>query len=220
MPIVVTPEVGIPLPFDTTPEEIEDFREKAHALFETVQDLILQGAQVEITDSDKAASHQIAAQGKLPPVKDLTPGTIINLEAILSEWDQEVLDVGRRLRNYVTNKLIMESVDPDARQRMKALENLGKISSVGLFSDRVEVNVTHRSIDNIETELRKTLELYMGEAQLAETELDQVQKQLKIEKAKVEKIAELDMELELGLKEIESTEEEVRDAVEKGEDAP
>jgi hypothetical protein len=190
MPIVVTPEVGIPLPFDTTPEEIEDFRQKAHALFETVQDLILQGAEVEITDQDKATSHVIAAQGKLPPVKNLTPGTIINLEAILSEWDQEVLDVNRRLRNYVTNKLLMESVDPDARQRMKALENLGKIGGVGLFSDKIEVNITHRSMDSIETELKKTLEMYMGQADEVETELDKLQKP---------SIADIDIDAELGM---------------------
>jgi hypothetical protein len=150
----------------------------------------LQGAQVEITDQDKATSHVIAAQGKLPPVKNLTPGTIINLEAILSEWDQEVLDVNRRLRNYVTNKLLMESVDPDARQRMKALENLGKIGGVGLFSDKIEVNITHRSMDSIETELKKTLEMYMGPADEVETELDQIQKP---------SIADIDIDKELGM---------------------
>jgi len=188
MPIVVTPEVGIPLPFDTTPEEIEDFREKAHALFETVQDLVLQGAKVEITDEDKAKSHQIAAEQKLPPAKSLTPGTIINLEAILSEWDQEVLDVNRRLRNYVTNKLLMESVDEDPRQRMKALENLGKISNVGLFSEKLEINVTHRSVDDIEKELAKTLEMYMGDAVVVEpTELDTVKS-----------IGDIDLDEELG----------------------
>jgi len=165
MPIIATPEIGIPLPFDTTPEEIEDFREKAHALFETVQELIKQGATVPVTEADKAKSHEIMATQKLPPVKELTPGTIINLEAILSEWDQEVLDVHRRLRNYVTNKLITESVDPDPRQRMKALENLGRIGSVGLFSDKVEVNVTHRTVDDIERELAKTLDMYMGQVE-------------------------------------------------------
>lgn len=188
MPIVVTPEVGIPLPFDTTPEEIGDFREKAHALFETVQELVLQGAKVEITDEDKARSHQIALEEKLPPVKNLTPGTIINLEAILSEWDNEVLDVNRRLRNYVTNKLIMESADPDPRQRMKALENLGKISSVGLFSEKLEVTVTHRSVDDIEKELARTLDMYMGQAEEVEpTELDTVKS-----------IGDIDLDEELG----------------------
>lgn len=172
MPIVVTPEVGIPLPFDTTKEEIEDFRLKAHAYFETVQELIKQGATVNITDEDKAQSHQIAATGKMPPVKVLTPGTIINLEAILSEWDQEVLDVHRRLRNYVTNKLIQESAHLDDKQRMRALENLGKIAGVGLFSDKIEITVQNRSIDAIEAELAKTLELYMGKADEIEIETE------------------------------------------------
>ena len=170
MPIIATPEIGIPLPFDTTPEEIEDFREKAHALFETVQELIKQGATVQITEEDKAKSHEIMATQKLPPAKELTPGTIINLEAILSEWDQEVLDVHRRLRNYVTNKLLSESIHDDPRQRMKALENLGRIGGVGLFSDKIEVNVTHRTVDDIERELAKTLEMYMGQIEEVQPE--------------------------------------------------
>ena len=160
MPILATPEVGIPLPFDTTPEEIDDFRQKAHALFETVQELVNQGAEVEVTPEDKAESHRIFANKKLPSAKQLTPGVILNLEAILNEWDQEVLDVSRRLRNYVTNKLIIESVDPDPRQRMKALENLGRVAGVGLFSERIDINITHRTVKDIETDLLKTLELY------------------------------------------------------------
>ena len=192
MPIIATPERGIPLPFDTTPEEIEDFREKAHALFETVQELIQQGASVEITAEDKAKSHEIMATQKLPPVKDLTPGTIINLEAILSEWDQEVLDVHRRLRNYVTNKLLNESIHDDPRQRMKALENLGRIGGVGLFSDKIEVNVTHRTVDDIERELAKTLEMYMGQAEEVQPE-------------KPKSIGDIDINEELGTGEDESS---------------
>jgi len=194
MPIVATPEIGIPLPFDTTPEEIEDFREKAHALFETVQELVSQGATVAITDEDKAKSHEIASTGKFPPAKEITPGTIINLEAILSEWDNEVLDAHRRLRNYVTNKLIMESVDPDPRQRMKALENLGRIGGVGLFSDKIEVNVTHRSIDDIEKELAKTLDMYMGDVEEV--------KPKEIDKPK--SIGDINIDEELGTKDDES----------------
>ena len=162
MPIVATPELGIPFPFDPTPEEIEGFRDKAHAYFQTVQELMGRGASVDITDEDKYQSHQIMAEQKMPLPKVVTPGALINLEAILSEWDHEVLDAARKLRNYVTNKLIMESTDPDPKQRMRALENLGKMSSVGLFADRVDVTVTHRTVTDIETELRKTLELYGG----------------------------------------------------------
>jgi hypothetical protein len=189
MPIVATPELGIPFPFDTTPEEIEDFRDKAHAYFLTVQELISRGAQVDITDEDKRQSHQIMADGKMPPAKVVTSGALINLEAVLSEWDHEVLDATRKLRNYVTNKLIMESTDPDPKQRMRALENLGKLSNVGLFAERVDVNVTHRTVTDIETELRKTLELYGGDV------VDITPK----EKGHLPSIGDMDLDEELGL---------------------
>ena len=189
MPIVATPELGIPFPFDTTPEEIEDFRDKAHAYFQTVQELISRGASPEITDADKLQSHQIMAEGKMPPAKSVTSGALINLEAILSEWDHEILDATRKLRNYVTNKLILESTDPDPKQRMRALENLGKLSNVGLFAERVDVNVTHRTVTDIETELRKTLELYGGDV------VDVTPK----EKSHIPSIGDMDLDEELGL---------------------
>jgi hypothetical protein len=163
MPIVVTPEVGIPLPFDTKPEEIDDFREKAHVMFQTVQELANLGLEVEVTDEDKTESRVLFAASKAPNPKTATPGSIVHLESILNEWDKEVLDVSRRLRNYVTNRFIVESTDPDPKVRLKALENLGRLSNVGSFSDRIDITVTHRTINDIETELKKTLELFTGE---------------------------------------------------------
>jgi hypothetical protein len=140
-----------------------------------------------VTQADKAASHQIMANEKMPPAKELTCGTILNLEAILTEWDQEVLDVSRRLRNYVTNKLIAETVDPDPRVRLKSLELLGKTAGVGLFADRMDVTVTHRTVEDIETELRKTLELYGG-GQVIDVKAKEVPKA----------VADIDLDEELG----------------------
>lgn len=163
MPIVVTPEVGIPLPFDTKPEDIDDFREKAHAMFQTVRELASNGLEVEVSEADKAEARMLFAASKAPAPKTATPGSVIHLESILNEWDKEVLDVGRRLRNYVTNRFIVESTDPDPKVRLKALENLGKLSNVGSFSERIDITVTHRTIHDIESELKKTLELFTGE---------------------------------------------------------
>jgi len=162
MPLVITPEVGIPLPVDTDPEELDDFRAKARVLFDTLDALADKGLKVDVTDGDRNEAQRTFLSEKLDP-KKVTPGTIVHLNSILNEWDQEVLDVGRRLRNYVTNKLIIESVDPDPRIRLKALESLGKLSNVGLFSDRIDVTVTHRTISDIESDLKRTLELYGGE---------------------------------------------------------
>lgn len=187
MPVVATPELGIPFPFDTSPEELNDFREKAEALLNTVEELERQGLEVEVTDSDRIESHLAVNTGELPPAKTATPGAIKHVNAILSEYDREVLDVHRRLRNYVTNKLILDAEDADARTRLKALELLGKISGVGLFSDRIDVTVTQRSVKDIETELRKTLELYDTEYSVVEDEEQPVS------------LAELDLDEELGL---------------------
>ncbi len=187
MPIIATPEVGIPLPFNTTPEEIEDFREKAHAMFLTVNELTKSGLEVKVSEADKTEARIAFAAAKVP--KTATPGTIVHLESLLSEWDQEVLDVGRRLRNYVTNKLIVESNDEDAKVRLKALELLGKVSNVGLFSERIDVNVTHRTVADIESELKKTLELFGGEVIDVEP----------LEEPKA--VAEIDLDKELGTEE-------------------
>jgi hypothetical protein len=186
MPIVVTPEVGIPLPFDTKPEEIDDFREKAHVMFQTVQELANLGLNVEVTEEDKTQAHTLFAASKAPAPKTATPGSIVHLESILNEWDQEVLDVSRRLRNYVTNRFIVESTDPDPKVRLKALENLGRLSNVGSFSDRIDITVTHRTINDIESELKKTLELFTG--QVIDVTPKEVQKS----------IAEIDLDEEFG----------------------
>jgi hypothetical protein len=186
MPLVITPEIGIPLPINTCPEELDDFRDKARALFDTVNDLVGRGVQVEVTDSDRREAAQASFSEKLDP-KKATPGTIVHLNSILNEWDQEVLDVGRRLRNYVTNKLIIESTDGDPKIRLKALENLGKLSTVGLFADRVDVTVTHRTLNDIESDLKRTLELYGGEV-IDVTPLDAPKS-----------LAELDLDTEFGL---------------------
>lgn len=186
MPLLITPEVGIPLPFDTKPEDIDDFREKAHAMFQTVEELANNGLQVEVTDADKAEARILFAASKPPAPKTVQPGTIVHLESILNEWDQEVLDVGRRLRNYVTNKLIAETVDPDPKVRLKSLELLGKVSNVGLFAERVDINVTHRTIHDIESDLKKTLELFTGQV------IDVTPKETP------KSIAEIDLDEELG----------------------
>lgn len=189
MPLVATPELGIPFPFDTTPEELEDFRENAIALLKTVEELEAHGMHVTISDEDRMASH-VALHEQNLPVKDRTPGTVKHLNAILSEYDRELLDVHRRLRNYVTNKLIQDSADEDAKVRLKALELLGKVSGVGLFSDRIDVNVTTRSVKDIETEIRKTLNLYEGEYSEVKPQADEL--------AQTKSIAEIDLDAELG----------------------
>lgn len=178
MPIVVEPESGIPFPFDTNPEEIEQFRERAKAAVETIKEIVDLGGEIEITEDDRVKARGAAASDETIKITEKNAGALVHLEAILSEYDRDLLNVSSRLRSYVTNKLLMETIDEDAKVRLKALELLGKVTSVGLFSDRIEVDVKHRSVDQVDKELDSILEKYLGDVVEVEnegpTELDEV----------------------------------------------
>jgi succinate dehydrogenase flavin-adding protein (antitoxin of CptAB toxin-antitoxin module) len=161
MPITVTPETHIPLPLDTTPEELIEFRDRAKTAVETIRALIEAGGEVEITEDDRHRARKALSGGTIK-IKEENAGAILHLEAILSEYDREILNASTRLRTYVTNKLLLETVDPDPKVRLKALELLGKTANVGAFSERLEVNVNHRTVDQIDSELERFLEKYMG----------------------------------------------------------
>jgi len=160
MPLVVTPELGIPLPINTTPEEIEDFREKARVLCETVKELIEQGAEIEITPEDEETARDLFLEQK-PLNKKVTPGAVLKLEALLSAYDHELLNAAQRLRTFVTNRLIEETENEKPSDRLRALELLGKISEVGLFAEKVQVDIVHRKSTDIEAEILRKLDNYI-----------------------------------------------------------
>jgi hypothetical protein len=91
-----------------------------------------------------------------------TPSSAISTHSILKEYDMAVVQDAVQLRNYVTNKLIHESDNMDARIRIRALELLGKITDVGLFTERSEVTVTNKSTIELETTLKEKLKKLMG----------------------------------------------------------
>ena len=168
MPIVITPEVGIPLPLDVTPEEVEQFRERAAAACATIKELIEAGGEVELTDEDSATAHQIFVHQAPLKIGKTLPGAILKLEAMLSHYDHEFLGANRRIANYVTNRLLEETENEDPKVRLKALELLGKRKGVNLFSDQMEITIKQKPTEDIQTELTTLLEKYMGNAEIVE----------------------------------------------------
>lgn len=65
------------------------------------------------------------------------------LELKLDEYDFDLTQNVHRLRNYVVNKLIEDSTVSDVKVRMRALESLGKLSGLELFTERSELTVKH-----------------------------------------------------------------------------
>jgi hypothetical protein len=113
--------VGTTCSFDTTPEEIEQFRERAKAAVETIKELIEMGGEVEVDDDDRRNARHAVGSNSIK-ITEQNAGTLVHLEAILSEYDRDLLNSATRLRSYVTNKLLIETVDEDPKVRLKALE--------------------------------------------------------------------------------------------------
>jgi hypothetical protein len=87
----------------------------------------------------------------------MTPAVLLQTNDILKEFGQLVATHAAEIRNTVTNKLILETENPDARIRIRALELLGKMTDVGLFTDRKEITVTHQTADELREKLREKL---------------------------------------------------------------
>jgi hypothetical protein len=60
---------------------------------------------------------------------------------------------------------------PDPRIRIKSLELLGKISDVGLFTDRTEITITHQTTDELRNKLRAKLQRLVAQPEIQDAEV-------------------------------------------------
>ena len=78
----------------------------------------------------------------------------IKLAALLDTYDKQIVTDAVQVRTFITNRLLEISTCGDARNELRALELLGKMSDIGAFTEKSEITITHRSSDD----LRKAIE--------------------------------------------------------------
>lgn len=165
MQIQVEPDLTIPFPEDNT--VLANFIEKAQAACNTAE---LLGLDTTPTEEDKLAAekavYQVATDeekaNKQLAKKDQKPAVYKDVKSILDEYALRVVDNAMQIRLLVTNKLILDSNSEDDRTRLRALEMLGKITDVGLFTEKSEVTINHRStadlVDSIRNKIHKLMQ--------------------------------------------------------------
>jgi hypothetical protein len=187
MSLTITPDTNTPTPFDDDPDIVEDNRRSVNIAFNTIESLIAAGALMpEVTDEDSRKAHEIMATGKALNVSRASAGTVIKLEAMLTEYDHEFLNATKRFENYITNKILLETGDEDPKVRLKALELLGKRRGVNLFSDQLEVTIKSKPSEEIEERLNRVLGQYLD-------------KQADIEDVEELDLLSIDLDKEFGL---------------------
>ena len=81
---------------------------------------------------------------------------------MLSAYDWEFIQQAKQLRGYAVAKILEECEHPTASIRLKALQMLGKVTEVGLFTDKVEVKKTDLSEAEIDAKLKEKLAKFMN----------------------------------------------------------
>jgi hypothetical protein len=166
MTLQLTPESGVLLSRRAPKLDLKD---RAAACAKTIELLTSHGMETAASEEDRdtaaalavayaqnpdSVSKKVTTQRNIP----LTPAVLRETHKILDEFGRQVVDSALTVRHLVTNKLILETENPDARVRMKALELLGKMSDVGLFTEKSEVTITHQTTDDLKEKLRKKLQ--------------------------------------------------------------
>ena len=149
------PDIDLDVPLADYPPTFADLRARVDAAFAALSTL---GSDIQVTDEDEENARAVVTGAKTPSATLLSsPGTIVQIKAILSEYDKAVVESAAQIRTFVTNRLLLESDSPDPRIRIKALELLGKISDVGLFTEKTEITMRHRPTEELEQLLRERL---------------------------------------------------------------
>jgi len=165
MTLVLEPDIGVPYS-DEIP--YMDLRARAEAACNTASMLKEHGLDVEPTSEDEEIAAKLALAYADNPEKTskkvsakrasaLPPAALMMTHNILTQFGHSVVESAVQVRHLVTNKLIEETENPDPRVRIRALELLGKISDVGLFTDKTEVTITHKTTDELRESLRAKL---------------------------------------------------------------
>jgi len=122
-----------------------------------------------VTSSPDAASHTAIAQIK-------TPEAVRHIVGMLTAYDWEFVQQAKELRGYAVAKLVEETTNPSANIRLKALGLLGKVTEVGLFTDKIEIKKDELTDTELDQRIKDKLSKFMGVVDILEvTDADPIE---------------------------------------------
>lgn len=197
--MVIPTDKDVPLIQDVegTPAEIAA---RADAFFKTAELIGDAGGDVEPSEAEKEEARLIFSGSELAPQVPSSSGVARQLKALITEYDHQVIESNIQARNYIVNRLL-ELSDPAGNtkpmEQLRALELMGKVSEIGLFTERLEVNINNKSTEELEKELVATLNKYINVVDVTPVDANDPRKPLGI-----------DLDEELGRKPKQEEEEE------------
>lgn len=143
-------------------------RDELKAKTNTIAVQLAAGMELALDDEEETVAMQQfnreIQQMNIQPAGLNRPAVVLKLTALLSEYDHEVVRDAVQMRQYVTNRLLEES-DPKqpGSLRLRALDMLGKINGVDLFTERTEITVRTMPMESLEARLHEKLRVLLPE---------------------------------------------------------
>jgi hypothetical protein len=91
-----------------------------------------------------------------------TPEAVRHITGMLTAYDWEFVQQAKELRGYTVAKLVEETTNPNPNVRLKALALLGKVTEVGLFTEKIEVKQAPASDAELDARIKEKLGKFMG----------------------------------------------------------
>lgn len=139
------------------------------SLTEDDEETITQAQQEKTVEAFNAlVTQDPSAKRKLLEL-DL-PEEIKSAVGMVTAYQWQFVQQAEELRSMSVAKIVKETDHPDARIRLKALELLGKVTEVALFTDRVSVKTEEISDEELDAKIKEKLGKYMGAVDIVDVE--------------------------------------------------
>jgi hypothetical protein len=121
-------------------------------------------------DKSKVIYTSEAQSGALPMLSEK-----VALESILARYDYQLVNSTNQMRQFILANLFrLAEETEDEKTKLKTLETLGRVTEIGLFTNKIEIAIADKPTSDLEVELRGLLKNYAKvEKQVAEEITDE-----------------------------------------------
>lgn len=153
----IEPTGGHAVPYSLDTEEAKNFHETVVVAANTAEMLQDLGATIEIEkdDIDKTLDLFKAANRHVAKHALKQPSTASAAALFLRSYANQVATDAAEMRSAITAKLMEIANCGDPRYELKALELLGKHSDIGLFTERSEITINHKTSSDLEEAIKE-----------------------------------------------------------------
>ena len=165
------PAVFMDVPEDFTPVEKATPSQTIDAQVKTADWLSSMGlddtVESEAQTQTARAAFAVLTTGSTPASVQLAltnmkaPAAVQHPVGMLTAYDREFVNQAKNLRGYAVAKILDDCENPNPNIRLKALGLLGKVTEVGLFTEKIEVKKVDASAEELEERIRQRLSKYL-----------------------------------------------------------